>query len=784
MNRSRWPEALFALAATVTAALPLTSLFTPATFLRPVVVVLVAVVLAGVGLRSVLRSSVLVLLGQLVAGFLTASALLGQGHLWYWLPTPDMIGAWNNVLTEGIATVQSFAAPAPSTRGIILGLTLVVGALGLLVDFVAVTRRSPAVAGLVLLTAYLVSAANAGEGLNPLYFALAAMAWLVLVARQGTSTLRRWGPPAPLATPAEHESDDLGALRAASTGRRLGVLALGLAVVLPVVLPHLPAHYLVAGLGRSADGTGNGGSVGLTSTVDITRSLNDRSESEVLSYRSNAVIDTLRVGVLSTYDDGQWTSAAPRDESDDLPDNPPGLASAVTRSIARVSVFDNTISPPQLAMPYPAVAADLGRARWRVGDDGNIRPTRRASSYTVDYLRLAPTEEQLSGSVAFDDVSPVESADLVVDPAARPAVEALNRRLIPQGASEVEAARAIQDYLRGPDFTYSLQLAKDPRAGDRRVDPLTAFLDTKQGYCVQFASAMVMMARANGTPARMAIGFLPGTLNQDGTRTVRALDAHAWPELYFRGIGWLRFEPTPAGRTGAAPAYTAAPIDDPTGPTTSGGPSASDTSAPSATRDIDQQREDLGANATNAPLRQRVWTTVTNLTPGQWLLVLLVLGLLGSLAVPGAAAVRRRQAWAEAADEAMRVEARWQSLLHRIDDLGISPPVGSTPRQAGRFVAVSALLTAEDSQALGRVVDTLERARYAAPGAPLADVTADAHRVRGAVARTRRWTARVRAFLLPSEGLAELDAARRHAVAVPRAAWHRLRALAARGRPR
>ena len=70
--------------------------------------------------------------------------------------------------------------------------------------------------------------------------------------------------------------------------------------------------------------------------------------------------------------------------------------------------------------------------------------------------------------------------------------------------------------------------------GQQIGDPILRFLKSKTGYCVQFASTMVMMARAKGIPARMALGFLPGT-QDEGLFTVRSSDAHAWPELYFAG---------------------------------------------------------------------------------------------------------------------------------------------------------------------------------------------------------------------------------------------------------
>ena len=72
------------------------------------------------------------------------------------------------------------------------------------------------------------------------------------------------------------------------------------------------------------------------------------------------------------------------------------------------------------------------------------------------------------------------------------------------------------------------------------------FLSTKRGFCVQFASAYAVMARTLGIPARVAVGFTPGTL-ADGRYHVTSHDAHAWPEIYLTGIGWTHlFDPTPA----------------------------------------------------------------------------------------------------------------------------------------------------------------------------------------------------------------------------------------------
>ena len=81
--------------------------------------------------------------------------------------------------------------------------------------------------------------------------------------------------------------------------------------------------------------------------------------------------------------------------------------------------------------------------------------------------------------------------------------------------------------------------------------PTLAFLtQTKAGFCQQYATAMAVLVRELGIPARIAVGYQEGTLQDDGTYLVQTKDAHAWVEVFFEGYGWLPFEPTPgAART-------------------------------------------------------------------------------------------------------------------------------------------------------------------------------------------------------------------------------------------
>ena len=99
---------------------------------------------------------------------------------------------------------------------------------------------------------------------------------------------------------------------------------------------------------------------------------------------------------------------------------------------------------------------------------------------------------------------------------------------------------ALQAFFRGGGFRYSLEVPEGNSEND-----LLNFLDVRAGYCEQFAATMAVMARLAGIPARVAIGFTPGVPAGDGSLSVTTRDAHAWPELYFPGVGLARLRADP-----------------------------------------------------------------------------------------------------------------------------------------------------------------------------------------------------------------------------------------------
>jgi len=118
--------------------------------------------------------------------------------------------------------------------------------------------------------------------------------------------------------------------------------------------------------------------------------------------------------------------------------------------------------------------------------------------------------------------------------------------------TEFGKVNALAAWLSGPQFIYNLSAPNLTSAAS-----LVSFLTkVKSGFCVQYAYAMTVLTRLLGIPARFVVGYTGGTRLADGSYQVRSIDAHAWTEVYFPTLGWVRFEPTPAGQgTANAPSY-------------------------------------------------------------------------------------------------------------------------------------------------------------------------------------------------------------------------------------
>ncbi|OZQ65540.1 hypothetical protein CA600_13880 [Paenibacillus sp. VTT E-133280] len=201
------------------------------------------------------------------------------------------------------------------------------------------------------------------------------------------------------------------------------------------------------------------------------------------------------------------------------------------------------------------VLANMDRESFRLPDSiGSARIT----EYTVKSL-LPESDPVLLRGINSDDPQEIKGKYLQLPDLLPARVRDLAEKLTASD-NRYDAVTSIKDYLQS-GYSYTLNTTVPPSGSDF-VDHF--LFETKQGYCVHFATAMTILLRSAGIPARYVQGFGPGTLQDDAMPAkylVTQGDAHAWVEVYFAGAGWVPFDPTPGPALAAgfaAPALPAA----------------------------------------------------------------------------------------------------------------------------------------------------------------------------------------------------------------------------------
>jgi transglutaminase-like putative cysteine protease len=255
----------------------------------------------------------------------------------------------------------------------------------------------------------------------------------------------------------------------------------------------------------------------------------------------------LRGAVFDQYDGSTWSrSPESRGGPEQIGTWVALSRQADTRRDRRMHIELEPIDPPVVFVPSDAVALGIVTRR---GDIAARVPQVFAGSYGE--LRYAGVEK---GGLSYDVYLRGEGEPsrevlyrsdlgryLQTPEKLSPKVAELAREIVGAEKSPVLAARAIENALRSR-YRYDLE---SPSGAAK--DPLYDFLFvSKRGHCEFYSTAMTMMLRSLGIPARNATGFVGGTLNRFGDfYAVRQGDAHSWVEVYLNGRGWTRFDPTP-----------------------------------------------------------------------------------------------------------------------------------------------------------------------------------------------------------------------------------------------
>ncbi len=172
-----------------------------------------------------------------------------------------------------------------------------------------------------------------------------------------------------------------------------------------------------------------------------------------------------------------------------------------------------------------------------------LNRSQAAGTYTVTSL-VSVADKQTLRKVAPTYSDYLKSKYLQLPSTLPQRVKTLAHQIMDNIPNAYDRAEALESFLRSPPFSYSPQVKPTPPG----KDPVDYFLfDLKQDFCEYFASAMVVMLREEGIPARLVEGFTTGTYDSASNAwVVKEQDAHAWVEAYFPGYGWIEFEPTPS----------------------------------------------------------------------------------------------------------------------------------------------------------------------------------------------------------------------------------------------
>jgi hypothetical protein len=700
------------------------------------------------------RTPVAAALGPLLAAgsVLVYVTALDAGTTAYagFLPTRSSLTTLGELARSGFTDIRTLAAPVPTHRGLVLLAVVGLAAVELVVDLLAVTLRRAAAAGLPLLAVFALctSVSKGGVGWLPFGITTAGYLWLLLV--DARDRIGRWGRTLgvdPAARPQVRWADtDTAPSPLSVLGRRIGATAIAVGVVVPMLIPGLHGGIPKDG-GGDGSGTGRGSSqvVTLNPLVNIRAQLTSPKAVPVIRVTSTDLSPTyLRLTSLDRFDGNTFfpsklvASAQARVSK--------GInAPAVTGTSVQTKVAIDKLSLRWLPLPTQVRAVEV-KGDWRYDPGSNTVFSAKSDTagltYTVESTRYEPSAAELE-SAQLAAPGDVGRAYLELPPLSG-SVVALAQEITAQARSPFDKAVAIQKYLNGPSFTYDTSVA-----GSDNVDALEQFLlVTKRGFCQQYAASMAVLARVVGIPSRVAVGFTRGVRQQDGSWLITTHDAHAWPELYFPGYGWLPFEPTPRadGQT-IAPSFTRAtnglePGD--VGPRPSPAPSSAPSLSPADRKQLDRQTPPAPASTSDRHRHGRTW----------WWLLPALLAVL--LPVPGLVrALERRRRWARARDGSGAAYAAWSELRASALDAGRDWVDDITPRATARLLLADCRFDAGSQAALDRLVTVEERARYAADAgsSSVSDLRATVGAVASAMTADLPWQRRAAAVVWPRSTL-------------------------------
>ncbi|MCW2631783.1 MAG: hypothetical protein JWR88_745, partial [Pseudonocardia sp.] len=602
------------------------------------------------------------------------------------------------------------------------------GLVAVLVDLLVVGLRAPAAGGHVLLCVVAIPAALADQMLPGWTLAAGAAGFALLLA------LRQRGRLPSGETGSSPASPWIAAPLA------IGVTAV--AVLLALGAGTLATPIGTAGRFPNGSGGGADGQFGVNPFTSLRGKLQRNNNVELFDVRGLDNPTYLRALTLSQYVPQRGWQAARRDRGVPLTEQlatpqPRPLGAPVNIQITNHGYQDTWL--PLYGVPLGV--RGVAPSRWyydaSAGTAFSDRPEQE-DAWVQSAVLPQPDLATLRAAPRPTGLDPSYTSTTGIDRR----VSDLAAQVTSGAKTGFDKTVALNTYFTDPanGFHYSLETASGS-SGDLLVDFLTR---GKTGYCEQFASAMAVMLRTVGVPARVAVGFTAGEV-RDGVRVIHSADAHAWVEAYFSGVGWLTFDPTPlADGRGVVPPYLAAALREQAGGSAAQANLAPDAQAPGASAapqptptPAEQAPQDPGSAAAEAPVP--VW------------LVVLTIGLLLAVGLAGAPALwrmrsRDRRLAAVRAGGPAGAAAAWEELVAESTDRGEPiAPTATVRVAAGRLARVHHL---DDPArgALRRVVAAVEASWYGGREDPASRLASEVDEVRAGLARSAPLSLRARLF--------------------------------------
>lgn len=619
------------------------------------------------------------------------------------LPTRSTLDTIVDRLDAGLAVLGDQRAPVAPRPGVVLLVVVVVWIMAATADALAFRRGASigAVGPAITLFIWIAALApGAGRPVLPAAALVVTTSAFLALQHQFLETRRRVtvGPTAAVPAP----------------GQVVGAVALAVtaAIAAAVVAPALPGAGAKPLVDLRDDRGASTYQTAIPPLVDVASNLKRPERIELFTVQA-AAPQYWRTVALDRYtprSGGQWTLRASGD----------GIARGMRQA-----------APPG-ALEQQFRIGLLGE-RWMPAAFAPVAVSRTDTLVVVDSLTLVTGRESVRG-MSYTVASQPPPADLTDAQrratAAPPPAELKRFTALPASAADVlreraraitagatnayDRARLLRDYFRDGTFTY------DPTVDlTDALDATVAFLRTRRGFCVQFASTYALMARAVGIPARVAVGFTPGALDPDtGRYRVTNYDAHAWPEVWLAGIGWTnRFDPTPPS---AGPGGSDLPGDTAQTPApASTEPTPGSTAATSPDPVPGEAAPGVPTPATPPARHRGTGSPLSALVLGA---IVVVIVLVTALAIGPLRKWVRRASRRRRDEPAARVAGAWEEALDRLGELGEPPPLTQTPSE---IAARSRALVGEAAiTPLSRLADAHTAAQFGAR--PATDAEADA----------------------------------------------------------